>query len=766
MHAISPRVVLLLFFFQSVFAQPVPVIKFDIDSLACVIDSTQIENVAALQQQIDSGSKPVSWQVADLRGQLYRRQQKWSEAIDWHQKALELNPQSCEAHYGLGIAYREQGIPRDPFSKKIIWGKSKKHFEWVIEHDSSYKQVFLEYAWLKRYQNDYADAIELGLRQLAVNPTPRAALDIFRFYDVFLVAGGTYSLNPFKGGANFVHDWLSRRNSPYDQFFLGELARRNQKYPAADSIFQIMLHGDFDIPKIPVYLARVRLLYETGQNQAAEATYWQAVTAVKNRDDFQPIYEDMRYIFSDAEFEIKLKSAAACQLFCRNFWIQKNPTPAAAYNIRLREHYQRLIYAEKNFRYDGVRLFANNPDNAGVLEFPRIFYENRILNDKGLVYLRFGERNDWATTLGENLAENESWRYYARGEFPQMMFHFEIDRDGGAGCWRLVPLPTHRSMYESRLGWDPAFFTLYSTRSELEYHQTVSRKLGEAQQQVRTAMEKEFYTWPTDLEQISMYVALNRFRGFDKRFRAEVVVALPRSALLAKQTRPFILENGAVVYDSALNLIDRKLDYLPFSPDSLPAFYQDYFLRKFAFEFDARKIQGATHIQQQQQNRLNAFKFKLDFTPLQTDSLTCSDIELAFEINPATTTSPFEKHGLEVLPNPAKKFNPSQPVHAYFEIYNLKKNELGRTAYEIEYTASTDRTQQNLLSKFWSTLSRRQPKTISITNQREGTESDPVEKIALDFSQFTGKKMKLKITVIDLISTFHCERETEFELVN
>jgi len=105
-------------------------------------------------------------------------------------------------------------------------------------------------------------------------------------------------------------------------------------------------------------------------------------------------------------------------------------------------------------------------------------------------------------------------------------------------------------------------------------------------------------------------------------------------------------------------------------------------------------------------------------------------------------------------------------VHAYFEIYNLKKNELGRTAYEIEFTASTDRAQQNLLSKFWATLSGRQPKTISITNQREGTESDPVEKIALDFSQFTGKKMKLKITVKDLISTFHCERETEFELVN
>jgi tetratricopeptide (TPR) repeat protein len=767
MRFVRPLLVIFLVINQPLFAETPSFSKSRFDSLAAVIDSTRVENLKVIAQYLESPPNPRNWQIAHLLGQLYARQKNWSEAITWQKKLLELIPHSLAAHYALGIAYREQGIARDPFSRKIIWNNAKQHFETVIARDSTYKQVFLEYAWLKRYQNDFAEAIDLCLIQLKINPSTQTYLDIFRFYDIFLVSGGVHSLNPFKGGVDFVRDWLSRRDSPFDLFFLGELARRNQNYRTADSIYQIILASGFSIPQIPVYLARVRLLYETGQNEAAEATYWQAVESVTNRHDFQPIYEEMLYIFSDAEFQIQLKSAVACKYFCRNFWIQKNPTPAATHNIRLREHYTRLVYAEKNFRYDGFRLFANNPDQAGVLEFPRVFYENRFLNDKGLVYLRFGERNDWATTLGENIAQNESWLYYARGDFPEMIFHFEIDSEGGgAGCWRLVPLPTNYKMFESMLGWDPAFHTLYTTRSELEYHQTLARKQVEARGQIKTALEKEFYAWPKDLEQVEMYVTLHRFRTAANRFRAEVAIGIPREALLRNQIQNFILESGAVVYDPALNQLGQKLERLPIALDSLPVFYNDFLLRKFQFEFDAGKIQGATHIRQPNQNRLNAFKFKLDFTPLRTDSLACSDIEMAFQINPATTASRFVKNGLEILPNPAKKFDRNQPVYVYFEIYNLAKNESGNTYYEIEYSASANREQRNLVSKIWATLSRNAAKTISITNKQEGISSNPVENIALDFSQFAGKKMKLKITVRDLMSTLHCETATDFELLN
>lgn len=735
------------------------------DSFKTVIDTTELKNLNQVAKVLEKLQIPNDWRIAHLMGKLKIRQKDWSAAIKWFKKQAELNQQTLSAKYELAICYREQGVARDPISRRIIWNKSKNYFETVIAADSTFNQVFLEYAWLKRYQNKFSEAIDLCLTQLKVKSTPQARLDIFRFYDVFLVYGGAYSINPFKGGDDYVRNWLSRRNSPFDKFFLGEQARRTKNYATADSIYQFILNSELKIPQIPVYLARVRLLYETNQDNVAEATYWEALESVTSRNDFQPIYEDMLYIFSDEEFSIPLKTAADCKSFCRKFWMQKNPLPAAKHNLRLAEHYRRLVYAEKNFRYDGFRLFANDPDVIGVLEFPRVFYENRILNDKGLVYLRFGERDDWAVTLGAELTENESWLYHARGEYLKLIFHFEIDREGGGpGCWRLVPLPSNYKMFESRLGWDPAYYTLYSTRNELEFYQTLNRQRNKARQQVKTAMEQEFHTWPPRLETLPMNISVNRFRT-PQQFKAEVAIALPRENLLQNQPVNFELESGAVVYDLNLNVLSKKLERLPIRLDSLPVFYADQLIRKFVFEFDTQKIQGASHVRQNE-NRLNAYKFQLDFTPLNTDSLTCSDIELAYQINPVTASSPFNKNGLEVIPNPGKTFDRTQPVFLYFEIYNLQKNESGKTYYEIEYTASIDSDQKNLVSKIWSKLSGKQAQVISITNKQEGTETNSVENIALDFSQIEGKKMKLKISVRDIISNLHCEAETEFELFN
>jgi hypothetical protein len=46
----------------------------------------------------------------------------------------------------------------------------------------------------------------------------------------------------------------------------------------------------------------------------------------------------------------------------------------------------------------------------------------------------------------------------------------------------------------------------------------------------------------------------------------------------------------------------------------------------------------------------------------------------------------FDKKNLRVIPYVLKKQSLNQMLNLYFEIYNLKKNDDGKTIYTVEYT--------------------------------------------------------------------------------
>ena len=46
----------------------------------------------------------------------------------------------------------------------------------------------------------------------------------------------------------------------------------------------------------------------------------------------------------------------------------------------------------------------------------------------------------------------------------------------------------------------------------------------------------------------------------------------------------------------------------------------------------------------------------------------------------------FVKHGYVVVPMPSRIYYPDQPIYIYYEVYNLKKDEKGKTRYTIHYS--------------------------------------------------------------------------------
>lgn len=72
--------------------------------------------------------------------------------------------------------------------------------------------------------------------------------------------------------------------------------------------------------------------------------------------------------------------------FIYTFWNKRNPSPLLKTNPRILEHYKRILYAEKNYRYDKERhSFINNMDS---------YLLNNEFTDQGFIYIRHGKPDD------------------------------------------------------------------------------------------------------------------------------------------------------------------------------------------------------------------------------------------------------------------------------------------------------------------------------------------------------------------------------------
>ncbi len=75
----------------------------------------------------------------------------------------------------------------------------------------------------------------------------------------------------------------------------------------------------------------------------------------------------------------------------------------------------------------------------------------------------------------------------------------------------------------------------------------------------------------------------------------------------------------------------------------------------------------------------------IDPPPFLSDSLGISDVQFAWQVEPAKDESPFVKHDMNVIPNPSRSYGLLQPrLAAYYEVYDRHQSEEA-TTYLIQY---------------------------------------------------------------------------------
>lgn len=688
-------------------------------------------------------------------GEIAMAEEDWGDVKDYHKKILDIRPNDLGARYALGVAYRETGKFKALLLRKLDFDASRKHFDRVLEVDSTFQDVVLQRALLERRKDDWEEAVLLGHRQLALKPTlVEAHVGLFKLYNLLLVHESD------------APDFLRKRRGPWSTYFLAEYHRRQGHLSEADSLFQNLLKQEkLNFSRTPIWLSLVRLELQHENDDRAHRYLQTALDSIHSHLDAAFWFETCKYIFTDEELADyrDLQTMAAKREFFQKFWRLRDPLPAAATNVRALEHFRRLLYAEKNYWFDDVRAWINNPDQVGHLSFPQVYKLNEEFNDKGLIYIRHGEPDDRAVTVDPRVPTNESWHYFERGDRPEYIFHFMIARDATGNNWRLAPYLDDPIMIADRLTWDSRFHRMYNARSQLDFNSLLHEAALESEEDVAHAMAHDYHTWAKDTRPLTVPHYWAYFRGEGGKTRLELYTAVPWAELEA-DTGEVRLEEGFAVYDLELNEVARRVRTVnPEDTRRRPADH-GYWIRRFVTKLPPGSYRLAFHVKRLEPLSLGGGTFDTEVPDFSAPDLAMSDLQLAYQIPGLPALGGGAPDRSSVLPNPSKSFATDEPLFLYYEIYNLRPDADGQTRYRIEYVVTQLEKKKSGLSKLFGFLGGGKKSELALEEERVGEVSEPVEATMFDVSELEAGRYALKVRVTDLHAESTAEASMEFVL--
>jgi len=134
-----------------------------------------------------------------------------------------------------------------------------------------------------------------------------------------------------------------------------------------------------------------------------------------------------------------------------------------------------------------------------------------------------------------------------------------------------------------------------------------------------------------------------------------------------------------------------------------------------------------------------------------TDKVEISDIVLARRIDSPPDNKKHERKDLRIISNLDNRYFVGEPIWLYFEIYNLKKDDNGRTLYTMKQTIREKRS-GGLLAGLKGIMKSESLKEISISYDGAGVYSDENRILTIDASDLEPGEYSISMEVTDRIS--------------
>lgn len=519
-----------------------------------------------------------------------------------------------------------------------------------------------------------------------------------------------------------------------------------------------MWAGDFDNPLL-VQAVEAQAVRDYAKAQALFEDY---IATLPEKE--QSLYRDLAQVALPDDLEIYRDASKEKRAeLADRFWQRVDPSPLTKANERLIEHYRRVAYARHQY---------------GQVAFP--------WDDRGEVYVRFGAP-DHASKSGDIQNEMDReiqdarqnyvnrrrialrirpgqpifpvpslswWEYWVYADLAGGT-EFDFVRRGKGSVYEFAPMP-------DGLG-------IALTTDLIEYQsEMVLRQVAVHQPSV---YEVDFADLPVDF----FYYPAG-FRGEDGMTRLEIYYGLPASEMarlpVDDETDQVLLDRGLALFDSLWTEVYRVQDQLTFQAPSDRQVLDGAFIPGvLAVEVRAGLHHLSFQIRDVVSGKSQVYQQPLsvaDFS--QADGLSMSDIALAFWVGPSdsTTTGPFHKRGLEVIPMASKAFRPDQNAFVYFEVYNLKRDEFGQTKYRVDYSFRAE--EKGIapvralrgIGRFLRLQEKR--REVVISYEQSGGAPEDVAYVELDLKDAEPGGQEVRVKVTDLLADREVEKKIAFKI--
>ncbi|RPI00395.1 MAG: hypothetical protein EHM72_09345 [Calditrichaeota bacterium] len=678
-------------------------------------------------------------QIAEIEFQ----RQNLNNAIDWYEKLLKLAPKDLDAAYHLGILYRESGKFKSFILRNRYWKKAENYFTAVLDSVSSFKDLYYQYSLLEQYREQYDHAVDLARREVADNGASQTWVGLFRVTESFL----------YNKGPELFQQWIGDKQDPFFQFFMAESYRLQKRWSVADSIYHhLLMDSSAYLPKTPIYIAQAKSASEQNQEQRAQDFFIQGLACISNDVEAALMFDHSIYVFADDELDAysKLQSVQSKQDFFYRFWASRNPMPAAEMNYRIVEHLRRYVIAERDYYFDGFRTQFSNPDRLNQLIFPRVFDLNVKFNDKGLVYIRHGEPDDRAFDIESGMPLNESWLYYPRGQMNRrLIFHFLHGETQAGNNWRLAPTIPY-PLLESRISWDPMYSRILNGTA-IEAISYERELIIDSRDNVSIGLNTDQHTWNKSIRTIIFPFYMATFRESDSTTRCDLYYALTKDDIMSSKSKFTLSDHIDVdyaVFDENLSQVFKSSKKVLASDIVEHSRKHGYWPDQFSYVGASGRYQFAIDVRTPGDESVGGYKFKFNMSDYSGLNTKMSGLVLAAAITSANGDANFNRGMLNIKPNPGKKYLRKQPVHVYFELYNLPISSEKASSFQVEYTVKQLEERQNNIVEIIGRIFRNPQPTTSNRIERASSEPQSAEFIALDLRKNIPGIYELQVSAL------------------
>jgi hypothetical protein len=424
---------------------------------------------------------------------------------------------------------------------------------------------------------------------------------------------------------------------------------------------------------------RARLLFHRGRDAEGTGSYFRGLEAVRSEADLELFWRDLGPLIQETDRELaELGTLGGKAAFIRGFWEARDPLPFSDANERLAEQYRRIREARKRYLWKKPlakeKAIGDRLNDLGRASFDTRL-EGRSLDDRGAIYLRHGEP-DWKSlelVLATGEGGGEYWRYDRPG-LPggRLQFHFERMNGpmgrGNDAVYSITPT-TEMGVANLRAG--------RAGRQDLE-----NNFLG---------LETDSYAYDYGKLVFPVAVSGATFRSLQSAARTDLLLAVgvPLASIRAFEGMgPTQLIQQLKLYDTDYREELLRVDTL----------------RLTGGEGDAGALVGAFQIVSYPGERRYAVQVdgggsralglqrgQMIFPSYAKRGLQLSDVLFASRVSPASADPEApRREGYAMRPLLNQGLDRRQPLHLYYEIYDVETGADGRARYRVEYRVSPE----------------------------------------------------------------------------